>query len=107
MRIHPLGLIQDAKTRWSSEHDILARLLELREAICLELSTSDAGILYPTPVVSLTLTAVVIDVWVYESSQACCTDDQRSQWSKVHSTFIGDTIFTWYKSCPKILCGAG
>ncbi|KAH7945015.1 hypothetical protein HPB49_004755 [Dermacentor silvarum] len=42
MQLDPLEVIQDAPTRWNSEHAMMARLVKLRTVITVELSESDA-----------------------------------------------------------------
>ncbi|KAH7955965.1 hypothetical protein HPB52_005298 [Rhipicephalus sanguineus] len=44
MELSVLELIQDVQTRWNSEHDMLTRLVQLKEAICLELATSETTV---------------------------------------------------------------
>ncbi|KAH7975781.1 hypothetical protein HPB52_005200 [Rhipicephalus sanguineus] len=41
MELSVLELIQEMDTRWNSEHDMLSRPVQLKEAICLELVTSE------------------------------------------------------------------
>ncbi|KAG0421889.1 hypothetical protein HPB47_002249 [Ixodes persulcatus] len=45
----PSKLVQDVETRYSSECDALSRLLQLQEAVCLELATSETMVPNPTP----------------------------------------------------------
>ncbi|KAH6937304.1 hypothetical protein HPB50_026499 [Hyalomma asiaticum] len=49
MELSVLELIQDVETRWNSEHDMLSRLVQLKEAICLELATSETSVPNLTP----------------------------------------------------------
>lgn len=44
MELSVLELIQGVETRWNSEHDMLSRLVQLKEAICLELATSETTV---------------------------------------------------------------
>ncbi|KAG0417213.1 hypothetical protein HPB47_005797 [Ixodes persulcatus] len=37
------------ETRWNSEHDILLHLVQLKEAVCLELATSETNVPNLTP----------------------------------------------------------
>ncbi|KAH6923538.1 hypothetical protein HPB50_002160 [Hyalomma asiaticum] len=49
MELSVLELIQDVETRWNSEHDMLSRLVQLKEDICLELATSETSVPNLTP----------------------------------------------------------
>ncbi|KAH7968834.1 hypothetical protein HPB52_011713 [Rhipicephalus sanguineus] len=44
MELSVLELIQDVETRWNSEHYMLSHLVQLKEAICLELATSETTV---------------------------------------------------------------
>lgn len=41
--------IQVVETRWNGEHDVLSRLLQLKEAVCLKLATSETMVPNPAP----------------------------------------------------------
>ncbi|KAH6946258.1 hypothetical protein HPB50_012473 [Hyalomma asiaticum] len=49
MELSVLELIQDVEMRWNSEHDMLSCLVQLKEAACLELATSDTSVPNLTP----------------------------------------------------------
>ncbi|KAH6948587.1 hypothetical protein HPB50_025183 [Hyalomma asiaticum] len=49
MELSVLELIQDVEIRWNSEHNMLSCLVQLKEAICLELATSETSVPNLTP----------------------------------------------------------
>ncbi|KAH7940826.1 hypothetical protein HPB49_006496 [Dermacentor silvarum] len=49
MELSVLELIEDVETRCNSEHDMLPRLVQLKEAVCLELATSETTVPNLTP----------------------------------------------------------
>ncbi|KAH7963442.1 hypothetical protein HPB52_021209 [Rhipicephalus sanguineus] len=44
MELSVLELIQDVETRWKSEHNRVSHFVQLKEAICLELATSETTV---------------------------------------------------------------
>ncbi|KAH7980613.1 hypothetical protein HPB49_017600 [Dermacentor silvarum] len=44
MELPSIGLIPDVDTRWNSEHAMLSRLVHLRDAVSLEIATSETSV---------------------------------------------------------------
>ncbi|XP_077511871.1 zinc finger BED domain-containing protein 4-like [Amblyomma americanum] len=59
MELPLLELVQNVDNRWNSEHDMLSRLFQLKEAVCLELATSETVVSNPTPQEWKTVTGLV------------------------------------------------